>query len=153
MLSGASVLIIGLFAGSTVDSYHWMLVLWGLLGIGYSLTQTPSGRLLRRSSSAEDRPSLFAAQFALSHACWLVTYPVAGWLGARIGLSLTFVVLGLIALVAVIAAAKLWPAVDPEQIEHEHADLDEEHVHLAGGGKRHCHHYVIDDYHRDWPHP
>jgi hypothetical protein len=120
-----------------------------VLLIGYSLTQTPSGRLLRRSSSAEDRPSLFAAQFALSHACWLITYPVAGWIGACISL------LGDVrrARCDCLWLLKLWPAVDPEQIEHEHADLDEGHVHLAGGGKRHCHHYVIDDYHRDWPHP
>lgn len=153
MLSGASALVIGLFAGSAVGSYAWLLVLWVLLGIGYSLTQTPSGRLLRRSSSAEDRPSLFAAQFALSHACWLITYPVAGWIGARIGLPATFAVLGVIALVAVIAAAKLWPKDDPEQVEHVHADLDDGHEHLAGGGKRHRHHYVIDDYHRHWPRP
>ena len=33
-----------------------------------------------------DRPALFAAHFALSHACWLVTYPLAGWLGAGLGI-------------------------------------------------------------------
>lgn len=47
-------------------------------GIGYSAVLTPSGRLLRRCAHAEDRPALFAAQFALSHACWLVAYPLAG---------------------------------------------------------------------------
>lgn len=47
-----------------------------LVGLGYSAVLTPSGRLLRRSAHAQDRPALFAAQFALSHACWLVTYPL-----------------------------------------------------------------------------
>lgn len=42
---------------------------------------TPTGRLLRRSAEAGDRPALFAAQFVLSHACWLLTYPLAGRLG------------------------------------------------------------------------
>ena len=60
-----------------------LLPLWFVIGVGSSLAQTPAGRLLRRSSHAEDRPALFAAQFALSHACWLVTYPLAGWLGRR----------------------------------------------------------------------
>ena len=52
-----------------------------LLGLAWSAVQTPGGRLLRRSAHAPDRPALFAAQFALSHACWLATYPLAGWLG------------------------------------------------------------------------
>ena len=54
-----------------------------VLGAGASLIQTPAGRLLRRSCHEVDRPRVFAAQFALSHACWLIAYPLAGWLGAR----------------------------------------------------------------------
>lgn len=50
------------------------------LRVGYSAMLTPSGRLLRRSAHPEDRPAIFAAQFALSHACWLVAYPLAGLL-------------------------------------------------------------------------
>ncbi|WP_292276778.1 hypothetical protein [Marinobacter sp.] len=34
--------------------------------------------LLTQSSREKDRPALFAAQFSLCHACWLVTYPLAG---------------------------------------------------------------------------
>jgi hypothetical protein len=67
-----------------------LLAIWFLIGIGSSLVQTPGGRLLRRSADEEDRPALFAAQFALSHACWLVTYLVAGVVGNEIGLSRTF---------------------------------------------------------------
>ncbi|MAF04212.1 MFS transporter [Herbaspirillum sp.] len=151
MLSGAGLLVAGLWCGALIASYPWLLALWVVLGIGYSLTQTPSGRLLRRSSSPADRPSLFAAQFALSHACWLITYPVAGWLGARIGLSGTFAILGAIALAATLIAAKVWPRDDPDQLEHEHDDMDESHEHLGGGGKRHRHSFVIDEDHRRWP--
>src|SRR3546814_8763069 len=61
-----------------------LMALWVILGLGYSVVQTPSGRLLRRSALPEDRPAVFAAQFALSHGCWLITYPLAGWLGARV---------------------------------------------------------------------
>jgi len=43
------------------------------LGFGECLTQTPTGRLLRRCAQTEDRPTIFAA-----HACRLITYPLAG---------------------------------------------------------------------------
>ena len=40
---------------------------------------------LQRADFEGDRPALFSAQFALSHACWLVTYPLAGRLGSAAG--------------------------------------------------------------------
>jgi MFS family permease len=156
MLAGAGILVAGLFIGIALPSYALLLPLWFVLGLGYSLAQTPSGRLLRRSSQAEDRPALFAAQFALSHACWLITYPLAGWLGASAGLPLTFAALGAVAGLAVAAAARLWPAHDLDEIEHVHDTLDEGHPHLAdairvGEGHRHRHVFVIDSHHPEWP--
>jgi predicted MFS family arabinose efflux permease len=91
MLIGGGILVAGLAVGINLTTYNFLLPLWMVLGVGYSLAQTPSGRLLRRSAHAEDRPALFAAQFALSHACWLITYPLAGWLGANISLTASFV--------------------------------------------------------------
>ena len=156
MFAGASILIIGLIAGTIVANYWALLPLWFVLGFGYSLTQTPSGRLLRRSAHAEDRPAIFAAQFALSHACWLITYPVAGWFGAKAGMPATFAILAVIATAAVILASRVWPSADPEEHEHEHKNLDPEHPHLEGahlhnGVYKHSHVYVIDSYHTRWP--
>lgn len=134
-----------------------LLPLWFVMGLGYSLAQTPSGRLLRRSSSAADRPALFAAQFALSHACWLVTYPLAGWLGAKFGLSASFLALGVIGSAAVLLSMRLWPAVDPTDLRHTHEELASGHPHLAGESnstrteRAHSHPYVIDDQHQRWP--
>jgi len=156
MLAAACILTIGLFVGPAIRSYTLLLLLWFVIGIGYSLAQTPSGRLLRRSCQPEDRPAVFAAQFALSHACWLVTYPAAGWIGAKFGLPLTFALLGGIAALAALAAARLWPSDDPDQMEHVHETLDANHPHVTGaiaegGGYRHRHAFVIDDYHPEWP--
>lgn len=151
MLAGTTILVAGLLLGAAVTSYGLLLVLWFALGLGYSLAMTPAGRLLRRSSQPEDRPALFAAQFALSHACWLITYPLSGWLGAEAGLAPTFIVLGVIGAVAVIIASRLWPADDPDEIEHVHATLAHDHPHLAGGDKRHRHAFVIDSHHPEWP--
>ena len=156
MLGGAALLAAATFISAAIPSYAWLLPLWFAIGAGYSLAQTPSGRLLRRSSHAEDRPALFAAQFALSHACWLIAYPLAGWAGATLGLPATAVILSAIAASAVAAAALLWPSVDPEIVEHSHEGLPSSHVHwekgAANGRNSHAHAFVIDDLHSSWPH-
>lgn len=133
----------------------WMLLLavWALLGASYSAAQVPTGRLLRRSAHAEDRPALFAAQFALSHTCWLITYPLAGWLGTAAGMPATLLTLGLLAGLGTVLGFVLWPAADPETVVHDHPELATDHPHLAGGGRTHSHAYVIDDLHRYWPLP
>jgi len=153
MLAGAILLALGTLVASILSNYIWLLILWFILGFGYSCAQTPSGRLLKRSSIPEDRPALFAAQFALSHACWLVAYPFAGWAGATIGLPLTALVLSAFSFLAIFATALIWPSHDPELIEHTHCELPENHPHMVGssGHRSHAHAYVIDDLHHRWP--
>ena len=158
MLLGASVLVIGLFGGSLVSDFLHLLPLWFVLGVGYSLTQTPSGRLLRRSAHAQDRPSLFAAQFALSHCCWLITYPLAGWAGKAIGLPATFAVMGSGAASALWIAFRVWPVDDPQVRDHVHDNLVSDDPHIVGAvgvqnGYRHMHEFIIDAKHPSWPHP
>ncbi|QCP07647.1 MFS transporter [Micrococcus luteus] len=100
MLAGAAALPVLLLAAvgamSGLDAgAQWagLLVLWALMGAATAAVLTPSARLLRRNSTERTRPSVFAAQFSLSHACFLLTYPLAGLLGARIGLPAVGVVL------------------------------------------------------------
>ncbi|MBT9475437.1 MFS transporter [Polaromonas sp.] len=154
MLGGIGLLVAGMFAGTFVVGHASLMALWFVLGLGYSTAQTPSGRLLRRSSNPEDRPALFAAQFALSHACWLLFYPLAGWLGARYGMPVTFAILGSAGALAVWVTSMVWPSQDPEVIEHEHTELPPGHPHGAGAtshGVRHSHPFVVDDNHPSWP--
>lgn len=152
MLFGGGILVIGLAMGINLTTYNLLLPLWMVLGVGYSLAQTPSGRLLRRSAHAEDRPALFAAQFALSHACWLITYPLAGWLGADISLTASFIGLALVAGGALLISMLIWrPAHDQDSIKHTHENLADDHSHLDGEAIEHEHPYVIDDQHRRWP--
>lgn len=139
---------------AVAGSWVWLLLLltWLLLGIGYSAVQTPSGRLLRRSAQAADRPAVFAAQFALSHACWLLTYPLAGWLGATLPLSVTSGVFAVVTFAALVTAVRVWPNEDAESLPHSHEDLPPGHPHLADAvGHRHDHIFVIDDLHARWP--
>jgi len=155
MLGGALVLVGGLVVVSTVTSYASLVVLWLVIGTGYSATQTPSGRLLRRSAQAQHRPALFAAHFALSHAAWLITYPLSGWLGATIGLSSTAIILAFTAGLGLVAALVLWRGSDEVEVEHSHNDLADDDPHLNEGhhrqGRRHSHALMADALHPDWP--
>lgn len=168
----AALLAVGL-PDRTVAALPLLLPLWFMLGAANSAVLTPSGRLLRRSAHAEDRGAVFAAQFALSHACWLAAYPLAGWLGAGAGLAAAAAALGVLAVVSTMLAARLWPAGDPVEVEHVHAPFDHDHMHVHDehhrhehegwegpephshphrhGALRHTHALVIDGHHAEWP--
>ena len=89
MRSGAVLLPVGLVLAAAAihmppGPVHWAALglVWFLLGAATSLIATPSSRLLRRSADTKDQPAVFAAQFSLSHACYLVAKrprPPAGW--------------------------------------------------------------------------
>ena len=173
MLSGALVMAAGLGLLSTGPSFAGVWPIWFVIGFGWSLVQTPAGRVVNRSSSAADRPAYFSAQFALSHACWLIFYPVAGQFGTHFGVPATAMTLAVGVLVFAVVAARLWPRNDPVNLLHTHAEVVHEHLHTHGphhdhdheDGKgsephshphrhppiRHTHDYVIDDHHTQWP--
>ncbi|GAA2905071.1 hypothetical protein GCM10011428_18740 [Streptomyces violaceus] len=136
------------------DTWRWpaLLLTWAAFGALSSMVLTPTGRLIRRSTPPEARTAAFAAQFSLSHSCWLLTYPLAGWLGAGAGLQSAVAALGLITLTAGLAAVRLWPAQEPGPVEHEHSDLHADHPHLVDairirGAWRHSHHPLTDGLH------
>ena len=51
---------------------------------------------------------LFDSQFTLSHVCWLVTYPLAGWVLTQAGFVPALLVLGGAAMVAIVVALFIW---------------------------------------------
>lgn len=155
MFTGSAVMVLGLLAFSATVAFSglsWSILLafWVVIGVGYSTVQTPTGRLLRRSAHAADRPALFAAQFALSHACWLVAYPLSGWLMSAFGTLPTLIVLALLAIVGILAALRFWTASDPSNLLHDHPELSADHPHIRDG-RSHAHAFVIDDLHHHWP--
>ena len=133
------MMALSLYLGWLGPSFAGLVGLWLLLGAGASLVMTPTGRLLKRSCQPEERPALFAAQFSLSHSCWLVTYPLAGWLGVNLGLTGTFALLGTVALAATGLAALIWHAHDPMALEHEHAAQSHTHLHYHDEHHQHEH--------------
>lgn len=151
MIGGAVLMVAGVALVPQVGSLAALIALWAVIGFGFSLTQTPIGRIINRSAREADRGAVFAAQFALSHACWLVTYPLAGWVGAGAGLSAAALVLAAVGAVGLAAVMHLWPADDQTVLRHDHPDLPPNHPHLAEHGPHHAHAVVIDDLHRRWP--
>lgn len=107
MITGAAVVVAGLVvavavtAAATATGEGWFVLLgtWVLLGMGTSLVNTPSSRLLADASTPANRNLVYTAQFALSHACFLITYPIAGWLGAAnlTGAAVTLLVIAVAA--------------------------------------------------------
>lgn len=153
-LTGLSLLIAGQMLWIGLPHWWGFIAGWAAIGLFYSAVLTPSGRLLRNSAHAEDRPAVFAAQFALSHACWLITYPLAGWLAPIWGMGGTMAALGGIALVSTLASTRLWLPEKSAEIRHSHPDLPPDHEHLKSHpakGPTHSHVFVIDDEHRAWP--
>ena len=77
-------------------------------------------------------------------------------MGARFGMLASFVVLGGAGALAAWLASRVWPAHDPDVVEHDHPDLPAGHAHalgaaLVGQRVRHSHAFVVDDHHPHWP--
>ncbi|TDP29401.1 MFS transporter [Nocardia ignorata] len=113
MLSGAVIVSFGLVLAAVLIAWPgWvaLVVGWLVLGAGTSMINTPSARLLRAQSDEVTRPAVFTAQFSLSHACFLLTYPIAGWVGTLAGQLTAAITLTLLATLAAITATRVWPA-------------------------------------------
>jgi MFS family permease len=173
MLIGALVIAVGLALMSLGPTFGGLLLIWFIVGLGWSLIQTPAGRVVNRSAAAGDRSAYFSAQFALSHGCWLLFYPLAGQLGSHIGIEATALWFAGSVLIFTVLAARLWPADDRSELEHSHPTSTHAHIHSHGphhahehpdsereephshshqhDNLQHTHDFVIDEHHAMWP--
>lgn len=112
VIVGGLIAAVVVTAAGSAGGWGWLLGVWVVLGAGTSLVNTPSARLLADASTPQNRNLVYTAQFALSHACFLITYPIAGWLGAvhltAAAIALTSIaVLGTAAALVLATATKL----------------------------------------------
>ncbi|MET8747744.1 MFS transporter [Streptomyces sp. NPDC004728] len=117
MMTGAAVLVSGTTAAVTLiatglATWTGTAIVWTVIGIGMALIITPTGNVLRASVGRNAIPEAFAAQFSLSHLAWLITYPIAGWLGTSAGFTLAWSVLAVLAGAGATGALILWPRHD-----------------------------------------
>ncbi|MFE0423780.1 MFS transporter [Streptomyces sp. NPDC058953] len=111
VLVGATVSAVVLMAAGLL-TWAGTAIVWTAIGTGMALVITPTGTILRASVEPNAIPEVFAAQFSLSHLAWLITYPVAGWLGTHGGFTLTWSVLAALAGTGTVGALLLWPRRD-----------------------------------------
>ncbi|MDO5634144.1 MAG: MFS transporter [Micrococcus sp.] len=121
MLAGAFTMagllaVVALMLAWAPEPLIWpgAIALWAGLGAANAAVLVPSARLLRRNTTDAALPGVFAAQFALSHACFLLTYPLAGWLGAALGLPPVAAGAAALALLAAVLARRAWRGVQTE---------------------------------------
>ncbi|MEU5402870.1 MFS transporter [Streptomyces sp. NPDC005963] len=122
MVTGAGVLVGGTIAAlvlltAGLTTWAGTAIVWTVIGIGMALVITPTGNVLRASVEPNAIPEAFAAQFSLSHLAWLITYPIAGWLGTNAGYVVTWSVLATLAGAGAIGALLLWPRHDGQRAE------------------------------------
>jgi MFS family permease len=177
MLWGSLFMSGGLVSLYAHPLFFSLLPIWFMVGMGWSMIQTPAGRVVNRSCSAADRTSYFSAQFSLTHACWMLSYPVAGYLGASVGIETTGLAMGVTVALCALVTVFMWPSHDPQVIEHRHNEMTHRHAHLhdqhhdhqhSKPGEEttpksihrhdhrhfeleHTHVFVIDDHHPHWP--
>ncbi len=108
LVSGAVALACGLFLIQFATSLSALFPAFALIGMGGALINTQAGRVIVANSDESDRPALFAAHFALSHACWLVGYPLAGFLGTQMSMGNTALLLMAVASVSAVVGAAYW---------------------------------------------
>ena len=132
-----------------------LAMIWIGFGLSSSLVLTPGGLVITRSAHTSDRAAVFAAQFSLSHAGWLVAYPLAGWLATQVSLEMAMLMLSALSLVVTLIALWVWPAHDPLERVHAHPELPSDHPHLRNPeaiapNHKHKHAFRIDDLHPHW---
>jgi MFS family permease len=87
--SAGPVMLAALVAVAIAPRYGVVMAAWALIGAGYSILGVRGSELLAENSEGDERPHVYAAHFALSHAGWGLTYPLAGFLTTAFGFANT----------------------------------------------------------------
>lgn len=160
MLVGAAISVVATLVAVVVaalPSWSLAVVTWVLIGLGPGWITVTTGRVLRRSATPVHRPALFSMQFALSHACWLLTYPLTGGLAAGGGFSTAWAVLATLAAASSLVALRTWPSRNGDFLRHRHdVGVEDDHVAtaaLSGASWIHSHPAVVDADHPRGPVP
>ena len=108
MLIGAFLTSLTSLSSIFIQSYEALLLSWSCFGFLSSFILVPIGQILREETNVNDRTAIFGAQFSLSHACWLISYPVIGYLLVFGGLKISFFIIAVIVFITTSTAWYLW---------------------------------------------
>lgn len=104
LVSGGLILGLLLLPGIFKPSIVIFAIMWFLNGAGQALIGISSSTLLAEHTDETERGRAYAAHFALTHACWLITYPALGYAAAYFGTPATFTAAGIVCLMITAAA-------------------------------------------------
>ena len=123
LVFGGVLLGVILLPGILVPPIFLFAVLWFLNGAGQALIAIPSSTLLAEHADEAERGKAYAAHFALTHACWLITYPAIGYAAASYGTPATFTIAGVVCLLISAVAFALGRGVSGAHV-HKRANAD-----------------------------
>jgi NRE family putative nickel resistance protein-like MFS transporter len=112
-----------------------LMILWLLTGVGQSCVNLPTQTLIADRISTDAQGRVYGAHFAWSHLWWVISYPLAGWLGSNFT-EVEFFYGGLIGL-ALLAIVQI--ALSPHSHEHLHYPILHEHEHIHDKHHQHEH--------------
>ncbi|MCP4849413.1 MAG: MFS transporter [Verrucomicrobiaceae bacterium] len=76
-----------LISVALLPSYPVLVIAWIISGAGQGVFNVISNTLLAENSEESERSHIYAAQFALSHAGWGISYPLCGFLAGQLGFA------------------------------------------------------------------
>ncbi len=85
--ASSPLMLLALAAVALAPQYPVVIAAWFFIGAGYSVLGVRGSELLAANSIGAERPHVYAAHFALSHAGWGITYPLAGFMVTKAGFS------------------------------------------------------------------
>ena len=104
LITGGLILGLLLLPGIFKPGVFIFGIMWFLNGAGQALIGISSSTLLAEHTDETERGRAYAAHFALTHACWLITYPAIGYAAASVGTPATFTVAGVVCLLVTASA-------------------------------------------------
>jgi MFS transporter, NRE family, putaive nickel resistance protein len=103
-----------------------LMILWLLAGIGQSCVNLPTQTLIADRIPTDAQGRVYGAHFAWSHLWWVISYPLAGWLGSNFTEAEFFY--GALIGFALLIVVQI--ALSPHSHEHLHYPILHEHEHI-----------------------
>ena len=153
---GVFILVIGMLLLSSEPAVYLSLLTWFVIGIGLSLAQIPTGKIVNESANPSDRTAYFTAQFSLSHLSWFFAYLLAGQLTFVFGFGFTSILFAMVVTVCLLFSFLFWPNEDSSgNLKHTHDEIHHSHIHRHND-EHHQHEHLpdnIDEHEHSHEHP
>lgn len=104
MWFGASLLLLINLLAIGLTQWWWLYAIWFSLGIGTIAIEGLLSVVVNRFANSQTRTALFAANFSLTHGCWLLAYLLVAVVGHFTKLSIYFSVMAVLTVLLLLLA-------------------------------------------------